>query len=45
VLRSPVQDPGYAVDHETPGFLLAGDETAIPAISTAARTSTDTPHT
>ena len=24
---------GYAVDHEAPAFLLAGDETAIPAIS------------
>jgi NADPH-dependent ferric siderophore reductase len=23
---------GYAVDHEAPGFLVAGDETAIPAI-------------
>src|SRR5207244_4491719 len=24
---------GYAIDRETPAFLLAGDETAIPAIS------------
>ncbi|MDP9337001.1 MAG: siderophore-interacting protein [Actinomycetota bacterium] len=24
---------GYVIDHETPAFLLAGDETAIPAIS------------
>ena len=31
--RSPGRGAGYTIDAEAPAFLLAGDETAIPAMS------------